>query len=246
MAAELKTLGNFKSLDTPLKNLDSILSRLQALKSEINSKCLSIGRDPSKVKILLATKNQDIEILKNLAKNGITLFGENKVQELLLKQSELHNIQWHFIGHLQTNKAKEVIGKVDLVHSLDSLKLASKLNTLLTKSNSKLNVLIQVNTSNEATKYGFKNGEVDSALQFIKEQCPQLIPKGFMTMAPAQEPGKADNTPSVRNCFKQLKALSQEHGLPELSMGMSNDYMVAVEEGATLLRLGSIVFGKRA
>lgn len=219
---------------TPLKQYQKILK-------EIADRCLAIGRNPKDVKILLATKTQSAQTLQSLIDNNITLFGENKAQELISKQQGLPTAtRWHFIGHLQTNKAKDIIGRVSLLHSLDSLKLASKLNSLLEAQQQKLDVLIQVNTSEEITKYGFKAEDISSALTHIKQNCPQITPKGFMTMAAAGDITKA------RSCFKQLKKLSETHSLPELSMGMSNDYMVAIEEGSTLVRLGSCVFGKRS
>lgn len=218
------------------------VTRLQELKSEITEICKSTNRDPSEIKVLLATKTQNPETLKELVKAGYSLFGENKVQEFLSKYQELkdHTITWHFIGHLQTNKAKDIVGKIKLLHSLDSLKLADKLNSLLTEN---LDLLIQVNVSGEKSKYGFKPEDVPAALKHIKENCPHLTPKGFMTMAPIGAPTR--NNETARDCFKKLKQLSVTHNLHELSIGMSNDYRVAIDEGATLLRLGSKIFGPK-
>ncbi len=222
-------------MNTPSQNYHKI-------KKEIEDRCKAIGRNPEDIKILLATKTQSLETLKVLSTNNLNLFGENKVQELILKQNSILTADWHFIGHLQTNKAKDIIGRISLLHSLDSLKLANKLNTLLanTSLKTKLNVLIQVNTSQEPTKHGFLAHEVEHALKHIEENCPHINPKGFMTMAAPQDITQA------RNNFKELKALSVTYNLPELSMGMSNDYMVAIEEGSTLVRLGSCIFGKRS
>ena len=173
--------------------------------------------------------------------------GENRVQEFQDKYPLLENVDWHIIGHLQSNKVKHIADRVSLIHSLDSLPLAETISGKMAAIGKVANVLVQVNIAREAAKFGIEPAE---AINFIESaaKLPGLRIKGLMTIAPF-----TDNIEQVRTVFRRLRTLAQETkeiGIPgvamdHLSMGMSNDYIVAIEEGATLMRLGSIIFGQR-
>lgn len=202
-------------------------------------------------KLLAVSKLQTAQKIRNLYAEGQRRFGENYVQEALEKQellADLPDIEWHLIGHLQKNKSKYVVGKFHLIHSVDSLELAQTLNKHAEKMNIHQNVLIQVNLAAESSKTGFDK-------ERLSEQWSEVIALsnlkiyGLMTMPPLTETGA-----EVRPYFKELRELRDQlrertadsrHPLSELSMGTSHDYNVAIEEGATILRLGTILFGER-
>lgn len=202
-------------------------------------------------KLLAVSKLQSTTKIRALYNEGQRRFGENYVQEALDKIEQLHTLpamEWHFIGHLQKNKAKHVIGKFHLIHSVESLELAQTLNRHCEAKNLQQNILIQVNLAQEETKNGF---DKKTLLQLWPEltKLPYLKIYGLMTMPPLTESGE-----QVRPYFKELRELREElrkqtdtktHPLTELSMGTSQDYQVAVEEGATIVRLGTILFGER-
>ncbi|WP_413576813.1 YggS family pyridoxal phosphate-dependent enzyme [Bdellovibrio sp. HCB290] len=202
-------------------------------------------------KILAVSKLQPVAKIRDLYNLGQRRFGENYVQEALEKQEQLQDlsdIEWHLIGHLQKNKAKHVVGKFHLIHSVDSLELAQTLNRQCESKNVNQRILIQVNLAKEESKSGF---DKQSILTNWKELCqlPHLSIEGFMTMPPLTETGE-----EVRPYFKELRELQQKlanstelarHPLKTLSMGTSNDFRVAIQEGANLVRLGTILFGAR-
>lgn len=207
------------------------------------------GREPGSVKLLLATKTVTAEILREAVAAGETYFGENKVQEGRAKAMALDatSVTWSMIGHLQTNKVKDVIGYAQEVQSLDRLSLAEALDRHLQRAGRELDVLVQVNTSAEITKYGLAP---DGVLPFLRSLTAfrSLRVRGFMTLA-----SFTANELEIRRCFRLLKNI-QEHAAQEtslgvdlktLSMGMSNDFQIAIEEGATLVRIGQAVFGAR-
>ncbi|GIL16651.1 MAG: UPF0001 protein [Oligoflexia bacterium] len=201
---------------------------------------------PTTTKILAVSKLQSEDQIRALYEKGQRSFGENYVQELTKKMENLANldIHWHFIGSLQKNKAKYIVGKVDLIHSVDSFELAQALQKEAVKKNVIQNILIQVNIAEEQTKSGIKLSEVKELVEKIKA-LPNIKIKGLMTMPPLElDPEQA--RPYFRELRKlrdQLTSLSPE--LTELSMGTSHDYSVAAEEGATWVRLGTILFGER-
>lgn len=202
-------------------------------------------------KVLAVSKLQPTDKIRNLYNQGHRAFGENYVQEALDKQEQLKDlfdIQWHLIGHLQKNKAKYVVGKFALIHSVDSLELAQVLSRQCESKKVEQNILIQVNLAQEESKSGF---DKDTVIAQWEELCklPHLHIQGLMTMPPLTETGE-----EVRPYFKELKNLQQEllkktnfgvHPMNVLSMGTSQDYKVALQEGATLVRLGTILFGSR-
>jgi pyridoxal phosphate enzyme (YggS family) len=230
--------------------MNEIRSHLAAIRSRINKACQTAERKTGEVKLLLATKTVSAENIKVALKAGETLIGENKVQELKEKFDGLKDIahEKHFIGHLQTNKIKEILKYgVSCIQSLDRTDLAEKLHQRLTYEQKQINVLIQVNTSAEKSKFGVSP---ENAMDLIKRisEMETLQIKGLMTIGLFSA-----ETEKVRQCFKLLKNLQQEiasHNIPrvemnELSMGMSHDLETAIEEGATIVRVGTAIFGQR-
>ncbi|MFZ5590846.1 MAG: YggS family pyridoxal phosphate-dependent enzyme [Bacillota bacterium] len=204
------------------------------------------GRDPAQVTIVAVTKTVTPDVAALALQEGLAHLGENRVQELLHKQEKLSGLPavWHLIGHLQTNKVKYLPGKVALVHSLDSWHLAREISRRFQAAGEVCRALVQVNVSGEKSKHGFAPGEVADFLAAARE-LPALELCGFMTMAPL-----VDEAEEARPVFRQLKTLAAcwqaDHpalDLSILSMGMSNDYEVAVQEGSTMVRIGSAIFG---
>lgn len=229
---------------------DDILHNLAAINERIKKACEQSGRNTDDVKLLLATKTVPPDRIKIALENGYTLIAENKVQELKEKYEDLKSIphESHFIGHLQTNKIKDIL-KYDVicVQSLDRLELAEKLHQRLLAENRTMDVLIQVNTSNEESKFGVNPDQAIEITRKISNYSTLKI-KGLMTIGLFSA-----ETDKVRACFKILKNLQQDiirENIPnvemkELSMGMSGDLETAIEEGATIVRVGTAVFGAR-
>ena len=195
------------------------------------------------VEIVAVSKTKTVEEIMQIYNLGHRNFGENKVQEIVEKQKILpKDINWHFIGHLQRNKVKMIVGFVHLIHSVDSLKLLNEINKRATKAEKTINCLIQIKIAKEENKFGFDINEIDSVLEYAKNLTNVKI-KGFMGMSTF-----TDNKEIIENEFSTLKKVfdnkkSQEFKI--LSMGMSNDYEVAINNGSNMIRLGSIIFGKR-
>ncbi len=209
---------------------------------QITEAALRSGRDPGAVKLIAVTKTVGIEMVRRAAALGIEDFGENRVQDAAEKVAVMPYLRWHFIGHLQSNKVKEVLPAYVLIHSLDRLSLAEALQDQAKKVGRPAEVLIQVNVSEEQSKFGLAPGELPAFLEKISV-FDQVRVKGLMTMAPYLE-----DPEETRSYFRQLRLLrdaNQKEGLAlsELSMGMTNDFVVAVEEGATMVRIGSALFG---
>ena len=192
-------------------------------------------------RLVAVTKNHSADEVRELIELGQKDFGENKLQELtekadaLKKEMSEGKIIWHFIGHLQSNKAKKAVELCEWIHSVESLKLAKKIDSAAEEFNKKQKILIEVNVAGEENKYGLNPAEVEDFVNELKGM-DNLDVKGLMTMAPFVE---AEET---RPYFKKLKELADKLGLEELSMGMSNDYRVALEEGASFVRIGSLLF----
>ncbi|MDR6372195.1 pyridoxal phosphate enzyme (YggS family) [Chryseobacterium bernardetii] len=229
---------------------DDIIHNLNIINERIRKACEQSGRNIDEVRLLLATKTVSAERIRVALERGQTLIAENKVQELKKKYEDLKSIphENHFIGHLQTNKIKDIL-KYDItcVQSLDRLELAEKLHQRLLAENRTMDVLIQVNTSNEESKFGVDPGEAIELTRKISNYTTLKI-KGLMTIGLFSA-----ETDKVRACFKILKKLQQDiitENIPgvemkELSMGMSGDLETAIEEGATIVRVGTAVFGAR-
>ena len=196
------------------------------------------GRDSNAIRLIAVTKKVSTGNIRQATECGISHIGENRLQEALPKREALHDVPltWHFIGHLQTNKAKKAVETFDWIQSVDRAELAEKLNQSTAKA---IPVLIEVKLHEE----GKKSGIAESALGPLVEQFrqyPQLQLRGLMAIPPFFE-----NPEDVRPYFRKLRRLGEQFGLPELSMGMSNDFEVAVEEGATMVRIGTALFGER-
>jgi pyridoxal phosphate enzyme (YggS family) len=225
-----------------------IFDNVRKIKQKIREVCLKTGRNPEDVTIVAVTKTVPVERIIEVVKAGIYDIGENKVQELLEKRKSIDNVRWHFVGHLQTNKVKYIVDFVHLIHSVDSFKLALEIDKRASRINRVVDVLIEVNTSGELTKYGVKPEEALNLVRQISENCEYVRVKGLMTVA-AYLPNPED----VRPMFRTLRELRDEISkfnlrnveMRHLSMGMSNDYEVAVEEGATIVRIGTAIFGPR-
>ena len=207
---------------------------------ESNLKIIINELKDSNIKLIAVSKNQSIEKIKKVYNHGIKDFGENKVQELLKKIDNLPNdIRWHMIGHLQTNKVKSIIDKVYLIHSVDSVKLATTIDKEALKKNIIVNILLEINIANEESKYGFKIEELNQAIKKINMLNNVKI-QGFMTVAPYTL-----NPEDNRIYFTKIKELLNKYNYKTLSMGMSNDYKIAIEEGSTHIRIGTKIFGER-
>ncbi|MBT5016114.1 YggS family pyridoxal phosphate-dependent enzyme [Candidatus Peregrinibacteria bacterium] len=192
--------------------------------------------DPN-VQLIVVTKNRTPEEIEAAIQAGATIIGENRVQEAREKFPKLKSsVQKHFIGHLQTNKVKYVVPLFDMIQSVDSLYLAEKIDQIAAKHNKKMPVLLEVNIANDPQKYGFTEQELRTILPEL-HTLPNLQIKGLMTIVPYfEDPEKA------RPYFHQMKKLQTELNFPELSMGMSNDYQIAAQEGATMVRIGTAIF----
>lgn len=210
--------------------------------------CQRAGRPSESARLILVTKTVSAERIRPALAAGAILLGENKAQELKQKAPELQDTpaRWHFIGHLQSNKLKDVLPWIEMLHSLDSLALAQKLGDKLRAEQRRLPVLVQVNTSYEASKSGVAPEACLDLLRRI-HQIPALELRGLMTIG-----AHSEDESRVRDGFRRLRELRDQASsalampLPELSMGMSGDYEWAIEEGATLVRVGSAIFGARA
>ena len=198
------------------------------------------GRSPSEITLITVTKTIGPSLIQQAFEAGIRNFGENRVQEAQPKIKQLSSLQpppaWHMIGHLQTNKARTAIELFHTIHSVDSIRLAELLSD---STQHNISIFLQVNISGETSKSGFLPAEVSPALEKIS--ClPHLETKGLMTIAPFTE-----NPEEVRPVFRQLRLLRNSLGLEHLSMGMTDDFEVAIEEGATMVRIGRSIFGER-
>ncbi len=208
--------------------------------NRIASACERAGRSPDDVTLVAITKTHNASVVRDAFNAGLRHFGENRVQEAGTKLAELDDVisqsTWHMVGHLQTNKVKTAVPLFDIIQSVDSLKLAETLNVSVSKP---LPILLQVNVAEEDTKNGFGATEVSRTVSEIAKM-PNLDIRGLMTIAPW-----VDDPEEVRPVFRQLKKLRDSLGLEQLSMGMTDDFEVAIEEGATIVRVGRAIFGKR-
>ena len=225
-----------------------VSENLEQVKANIEAACKRVGRDPKDVRLVAVSKTKPISLIEEAIKAGQDTFGENKVQEMCDKMEGLpDNIKWHMIGHLQRNKVKYIAGKVELIHSVDSIRLAKQISDEAQKQSIEIPVLLEVNVAREESKFGFFTEETEDACREISK-VPGFRVKGLMTSAPFVE-----NAEDNRKYFKKLYELAVDIqsknidniSMRELSMGMTGDYVVAVEEGATIVRVGTGIFGSR-
>lgn len=228
--------------------MSDIARRLAEIQGRIAAAAHRAGRDPAEVRLVAVSKTVGLEALRQAVAAGQRLFGENYLQEAQRKMAALGpEVEWHFIGHLQSNKAKGAVGRFALIHSLDRLSLAEALEKAAARLGVVHEVLVQVNLAGEASKSGVAPEAAADLLRELK-RCSHLRVRGLMTLPPFFPDPEA-----VRPYFRALRELRDrlaaqglsDTGLPELSMGMSSDFEVAVEEGATLIRVGTALFGPR-
>ncbi|HEX9739754.1 MAG TPA: YggS family pyridoxal phosphate-dependent enzyme [Ignavibacteriaceae bacterium] len=224
-----------------------ITENIKLVREQIERKCLEIGRNPKEIRLIAVSKNFSTDDINSAFENGIEDFGENKAQELISKFDVLGNkVTWHFIGHLQKNKAKFVVRAAEYIHSVDSLSLANEINKRAGQVNKIQKILFQVKTSEEETKSGIETEEELISIVEGSGKLKNVEPIGLMTIAPF-----TDSEQEIRKSFKYLRKLKDEFNrsgfknIKELSMGMTSDFEIAIEEGATMLRIGSAIFGQR-
>ena len=229
-----------------MKSFDAILC---GVKAKIEAACARVGRDPSEVEIVAVTKTHGAEVVQEAWEGGLHIIGENKVQEAAWKQPiSVSGPEWHLIGHLQRNKVRHALELFECFHSIDSIPLLDRMELLASEIGKRPRVLLEVNVSGERSKNGMRPEDVPAAVEHVLERCPSLTLEGFMTMAPFFPDAMVEET---RPFFRRLRELRDGMELrfnarfPRLSMGMSGDYHIAVEEGATWLRLGTVLFGER-
>jgi len=235
---------------------EELRGRVEEISRRIAEATRASGRSPGAVKLVAVTKTHPAELVQLAAECGISHVGENRVQEATVKIAEFAHspaagaLQWHLIGHLQSNKAKVAVKHFELIHSVDSLSLAQELNRHAAAAGKVQRVLLQANVSGEESKFGFPPEDAPMIIDGILESCPALQVEGLMTIAPL-----LDNAEQARPHFAALRRLRDELAkryagenrlnLHELSMGMTGDFEAAIAEGATLVRIGSALFGAR-
>jgi len=225
-----------------------VKSNVEQVRKRIAEAAVKSGRKPEDIHIVAVTKTKGIEVIRKAVEEGIYDLGENKVQELLEKYDNIDSrCRWHLIGHLQTNKVKYIIDKVSLIHSLDSLELAKEIQKRAEKADRVMDVLVQVNVAGEESKFGISPSEVRDFLLSVRKY-KNLKVRGLMTIAPY-----AENPEDIRWVFRDLNKIFIDIKsenidniyMDYLSMGMSNDFEIAVEEGSNMVRIGTSIFGKR-
>jgi PLP dependent protein len=221
-------------------------SNLNAIQQRIDAACARAGREPNSVTLLAVSKGQPPEAIRAAADSGLVLFGENKVQEAKAKIPLCPGkLRWHMIGHLQSNKCRDAVHFFEMIQSVDSLSLAEEINKCADKAAKTMPILLEVNIAGEASKFGYAPEKVLAELSAINE-LPKIEIHGLMTIAPW-----TSEVERVRPIFRRLREIKSEceqilgAPLPHLSMGMSGDFEVGIEEGATLVRIGTALFGPR-
>jgi PLP dependent protein len=229
--------------------MTNIASSIQSIQQQVNDAAVRSGRSADQVTIVAVSKTKPAQAVRDAYAVGMRVFGENRIQEAEGKIAELNDLeaQWHLIGHLQTNKVKKVIPLFTLIHSVDSPKLIKALESEAAKHDATVSILLQLNLSGEESKFGADISELEKLLSALQE-APHLLCKGLMTIPPF-----VDDPEDVRQYFRNLRELGEqyhndivgENNPLELSMGMTNDFQVAIEEGSTMVRIGTAIFGGR-
>ena len=226
----------------------SIQTNIEYIQELKGKAAVKSGRNPEDVLLIAVTKLHGPDEMNEAIDAGITDIGENKVQEIMDKYDRVKPVRWHLIGHLQTNKVKYIIDKVSMIHSVDSLKLAKEIDKRAAQHNLTMDILVQVNSAEEESKFGITTAETDQLIADIAEQCPNIRIKGLMCIAPFEE-----NPEDVREYFAEVKKIYDKYAdkktervdFKYLSMGMTHDFEVAIEEGSNMIRVGTAIFGYR-
>lgn len=226
----------------------SIQTNIEYIQELKGKAAVKSGRNPEDVLLVAVTKLHSPEEMNEAIDAGITDIGENKVQEIMDKYDRVKPVRWHLIGHLQTNKVKYIIDKVCMIHSVDSLKLAREIDKRALQHGLVMDILVQVNSAEEESKFGITTAETDQLIQDIAEQCQNIRIRGLMCIAPFE-----DNPEDVRDYFAEVKKIYDRYvdikterlDFEYLSMGMTHDFEVAIEEGSNLIRVGTAIFGYR-
>jgi pyridoxal phosphate enzyme (YggS family) len=226
--------------------MTSVLENLESVREKIAAAADRAGRNSSEIELVAVSKTHPAEIIREAVEAGQELFGENRVQEALAKIPLLSGkLRWHLIGHLQSNKIRKALPHFELIHGVDSLDLARDIDRIAAEEGVFPRILLEVNVSGEGSKHGFEPAALERHLEELLA-LPRLQIEGFMTMAPLAPEAEASR-PHFRSLRELRDRLAQQAGIsfPTLSMGMSGDYAVGIEEGATLVRVGSAIFGSR-
>ena len=230
--------------------MGTIAENIESIQKEKAEAAERAGRNPEDILLCAVTKTHTAEEINEAIRAGVTDIGENKVQEILDKYDKVLPVRWHMIGHLQTNKVKYIIDKVCLIHSVDSFRLAEEINRRAAQHGIVMDILVQVNAACDEAKFGVDMDAAEILVREILENCSRIRVRGLMTIAPY-----AENTEEIRPYFHQMRQLydrlARDISHPSmdfkyLSMGMSNDRIVAVEEGSTVIRVGTAIFGARS
>ena len=227
---------------------DYISENIKSIREKIDNAAQKAGRDPKDVLLLAVSKTVDVPRIKAAVAEGLDELGENHVQEIMEKYEPMGpDVKWHMIGHLQTNKVKYIIDKVKLIHSVESLKLAEEINKQAKKHGLVMDILVEINMAKEESKYGIMPGDTPAFIESLSS-LENIRVRGLMTVAPNVENGE-ENRVYFRNMKKLLVDINAKNinniNMDVLSMGMTGDYITAVEEGATIVRVGTGIFGKR-
>ncbi len=228
--------------------MEDIGRNLETVREQIAQAAEGCGRKAEDITLCAVSKTRTPEEINVAIDHGVTDIGENKVQEIMDKFDSVKPVRWHMIGHLQTNKVKYIIDKVDMIHSVDSLKLAKEINKRAAAKDLTMDILLQVNSAQEESKFGISLEETEGLINDILEQCENVRIRGLMCVAP-----KADDPEDIKIYFTEVKEQFDQFGKIEhprldfqyLSMGMSHDFPVAIEAGSNLVRVGSAIFGER-
>lgn len=227
----------------------SVGENLKKIRDSVEEITKTFGREPNSVKILPISKTVDAEVVKEAIIYGLDSAGENKPQELVKKYEVIGDqIKWHLVGQLQSNKVRQIIDKVDLIHSVDRISLCDEIEKRAKRIGRLVEILIQVNITKEESKSGVYEEFAEKLIEDISKNYNNIKVVGLMTMAP-----NTDDEQVIRDCFRRLKKLAEKVDslglenieMRELSMGMSKDYKIAIEEGATIIRIGTAIFGPR-
>lgn len=225
----------------------TVKDRYEIVLENIKKACERSGRNPEDITLISVTKTHGAELINEAIDAGAKDIGENKAQELCNKYDDVKPVRWHFIGHLQTNKVKTIVDKVVMIHSVDSDKLASEIDKRAKSSGIVMDILVEINIGMEDSKSGATLDEARDLIKKIRDEYQNLRVRGLMCVPPITD--NPENSRiyfrKLKDIFDSIKGLSEDENFDTLSMGMSGDYEVAIEEGATIVRVGTAIFGAR-